>query len=85
MQDHVRRRDYLMTHHARKEMIEDDLSINDVERGILSGEIVERQKDRDSSEWKYRLKGKTLRGAEIEILTKYSITGKLVIITVYLA
>jgi len=83
MREKVRRRQYVMTYHARKEMNYDELSIYDVERGILTGEILERQKDRTSNEWKYRISGKTIKGNEIEILAKLSPTGKLVIITVY--
>ena len=83
-QEKVRNRDYVMTYHARKEMNEDQLTIYDVEQGILSGEIVERQKDRETGEWKYRINGETVSGEEIEVITKLSITGKLVIITVYI-
>jgi hypothetical protein len=39
-----------MTLHAEEEM-DDDLSIFDNERCILTGEMVERQKDRDTQEW----------------------------------
>ena len=84
MQEKVRNRDYVMTAHARKEMNEDELTIYDVEQGILSGEILERQKDRETGEWKYRINGETMTGEEIEVMTKLSITGKLVILTVYL-
>jgi hypothetical protein len=85
MQTKIRRREYVMTSHARKEMNEDRLSVYDIEQGILSGEIVERQKDRDTGEWKYRIHGETMSGEELEVLAKFSITGKLVILTVYVA
>ena len=84
IQEKVRHHEYVMTVHARKEMNEDELTIYDVEQGILSGEILERQKDRETGEWKYRLNGETISGEGIEIVTKLSITGKLIIITVYL-
>lgn len=84
MQGKIRNRDYVMTAHARKEMNEDELTIYDVEQGILSGEIFERQRDRETGEWKYRVNGETMSGEEIEVMTKLSITSKLVIITVYL-
>lgn len=83
MQERVRQHEYVMTVHARKEMNEDNFSIYDVEQGILSGDILERQKDRKTGEWKYRIAGETTVGESIEIVTKLSITGKLVIITVY--
>ena len=44
---------------------------------------MERQKDRDTGEWKYLIEGKTLAGDVLVVVAKLSITGKLVIITVY--
>jgi len=72
-----------MTVHAEEEMTEDDFTIYDVERGILTGRILERQKDSTSDESKYRVRGRTITGDPIELLAKLSPTGKLVIITVY--
>ena len=72
-----------MTHHARKEMNDDGLTVYDVESGILTGNIIERQRDRVTAEWKYRIRGETLIGDDIEIIAKLSPTSKLVIITVY--
>lgn len=83
MQEGIRSREYVVTLHARKEMNADELSIYDVERGILTGEILERQQDRLTVEWKYRIRGKTTEGDKVEIVAKLSNTGKLVIITVY--
>lgn len=82
MQDNIRNLNYVMTVHAQEEMYDDDLSIYDVERSILNGRILERQKDKITGEWKYRIIGK-IEGNLIELITKLSITGKLVIITVY--
>lgn len=64
-------------------MNNESFSVQDVKRGILSGEILERQKDQLTAEWKYRIKGKTIAGGQIELIAKLSPTGKLVIITVY--
>ena len=72
-----------MTVHAEEEMTEDGFTIHDVERGVLTGRILERQRDAASHESKYRVRGKTLTGNPIELLAKLSPTGKLVIITVY--
>jgi hypothetical protein len=69
--------------HAYDEMAADDLAIWDVEGAILKGQVVEKQKDRTTSESKYRLRGKALDGSEMEVLVKFGATGKLVIITVY--
>ncbi|MFQ5812290.1 MAG: DUF4258 domain-containing protein [Anaerolineae bacterium] len=84
LREKVRKRQYVMTLHAEEEMNDDDLTIYDVERGILTGEILERQKDRVTAEWKYRIRGETVGGNEVEVIAKLSPTGKLVIITVYI-
>jgi len=73
-----------MTLHAEEEMADDNLSIFDVERGILTGRIIERQKDHATAEWKYLTEGEALAGNLIVVVARLSVTGKLVIITVYL-
>ncbi|OHB73878.1 MAG: hypothetical protein A2Z25_09955 [Planctomycetes bacterium RBG_16_55_9] len=83
VRDSVRQRRYIMTYHARREMLHDDLTIYDIERGILTGNIIERQKDRTTGEWKYRIAGKAIEGGEVEVAAKLNPNGKLVIITVY--
>jgi hypothetical protein len=83
IREKIRRRQYVMTLHAEEEMSDDDLSIFDVERSLLTGEIVERQKDAVTGEWKYLVKGNTVAGDEMVTVAKISPTGKLVIITVY--
>lgn len=83
MCDKIRRREYIMSIHADEEMNDDCLTIFDVERCILTGKILERQKDKVTAEWKYRVNGKSLVGGEVEVVAKLSPTGKLVIITVY--
>ena len=40
MREKIRRNEYVVTLHARKEMNDDNFSIFDVERGILTGAIV---------------------------------------------
>ena len=84
IQEKVRQRQYVMTLHAEEEMNDDGLTIYDVECGILTGEILERQKDRATVEWKYRLRGETIKGDWVEVIAKISLTATLVIITVYL-
>jgi hypothetical protein len=85
MRDKIRTRLYVMTVHAEEEMDEDGLAIFDVERCILTGEIVHKQKDPETKEWKYVVKGHSVRGDEVITVTKLAPTGKLVIITVYAA
>jgi hypothetical protein len=84
MRDKIRKLQYIMSIHADEEMNDDSLTIFDIERCILTGEILERQKDKATAEWKYRINGKSLSDDEVEVIVKISPTGKLVIITVYL-
>jgi hypothetical protein len=76
-------RRYVLTLHAEEEMIADGFTVYDVEQGILTGTVVERQRDRQTAEWKYRLRGRTHDGDLIELLAKEGPTGKVVILTVY--
>jgi uncharacterized DUF497 family protein len=83
MREKIRTRQYVMTVHAEEEMANDNLSIFDVEHVILTGEIIERQKDRDTGEWKYLVEGETIAGDLAVVVAKLSVTNKLVMITVY--
>ena len=60
MRELVRTRQYVMTLHAEDEMEADGLTVYDVESAILTGQIIERQKDRASAEWKYVVRSKPL-------------------------
>lgn len=84
IREKIRTRQYVMTLHAEEEMDEDGLTIFDVERGLLTGEIIEQQKDRDTEEWKYLVQGQTIAGKPVTVVAKLTLTEKLVIITVYL-
>ena len=83
MRERIRARKYVMTFHAEEEMADDNLSIFDIERVVLTGKIVERQKDNCTKEWEYIVEGKTISTSMAVVVGKLSITGKLVIITVY--
>ena len=83
LREKVRTRQYVMTVHANDEMDEDGLTIFDVESVILSGKIIERQKDQSTGEWKYLVKGESLTGESAVTVTKISPTGKLVFLTVF--
>lgn len=83
MREKIRNLEYVMTIHAEEEMENDSLSIFDIENAILTGEIIERQRDENSDEWKYLAGGKTLNEEDIIVVAKLSVTDKLVIITVY--
>ena len=83
MREKVTSLQYVMTLHAEEEMNDDNLTIYDIEQGILTGEILERQKDKVTAESKYRIRGTTEDDTEVEVIAKLSLTGKLVIMTVY--
>ncbi|MDP2898376.1 MAG: DUF4258 domain-containing protein [bacterium] len=83
IRENVRTCQYVMTIHAEEEMDDEGFSIFDIERGILTGEIAERQEDRETGEWKYIVKGESTAGDEITVVARLSVTGRLVIITVY--
>ncbi|MFN0317587.1 MAG: DUF4258 domain-containing protein [Burkholderiales bacterium] len=65
-------------------MVDDNLTILDLESILLTGTIVARQKDRDTSEIKNIIRGPTLEGNEAEAVVKIGASGRLFVITVYL-
>ncbi len=81
--DRIRRRQYVVTVHAEEEMDQDGISVLDLESAVLTGEFLERQRDRVTREWKYVVKGTGLDGTSVGVVGKLSLTGRLVIITVY--
>lgn len=84
MREKISDQQYVMTIHAEEEMSDDGLTIYDIEQGILTGEILERQRDQVTAEAKYRIRGTTIDSNEVELIAKLSPTGKVVIITVYI-
>lgn len=84
MRELIRSSLYVMTAHGLEEMLADDLGIFDVEHCVLTGTIVERQKDRETGEWKYVVEGRSLAGTQVGVVAKLAAPGKLVFITVYL-
>ena len=84
MRERVRKRLYVMTLHAEEEMDNDGLTIFDVESVILTGEIIETQRDRKTRERKYIISGEVVDGTRTAVVaTKFGPTDKLVILTVY--
>lgn len=84
IQEKVGQQQYVMTLHAEEEMEDDNLCIDDIEHGILTGIILERQSDRRTNEWKYRICGRTIDSTALEVIAKLGMTSKVVSITVYL-
>jgi len=83
MHEMIRARRFVITTHADEEMDEDGLTIFDVERAILNGEIIERQKDQFTEEWKYLVRGQMFSGERLIVVAKTVGVQRLVIITVF--
>jgi hypothetical protein len=79
----VRTGNFVVTLHADEELADEGLSILDVERAILGGRVIERQKDADTAEWKYIVAGPDSDNETISVVVKLGPTGKMVLITVF--
>jgi Domain of unknown function (DUF4258) len=76
---------YDVSTHAADELEDDKLSILDLENIVLTGQIIERQRDSATREVKYIVQGITLAGEAAETVLKVRQSGKAFVITVYLA
>jgi len=84
MRELVRRELYVMTTHADEEADADDFTLFDVESAILTGKIVERQKEAETGEWKYVISGEAVDGRPMSVVAKFgSSVQMLYILTVY--
>jgi len=84
MRELVRRWQFVITTHADEEADADDFSVFDIESAILTGRIVQRQKDADSGDWKYVVSGQCVDGRPICVVARIGSTRRaLYIITVY--
>ena len=81
----VRSLNYVVSIHAAEELDDDNITILDLENIILSGEIIERQRDTRTREVKCVVRGLTLDERHAETVVKIGPTGKLFVITTYLA
>ncbi len=79
----IRTLNYVVSTHATEELDDDDISILDLENIILSGQIIERQRDRQTREIKYLVSGSTLDSRTAQTVVKVGFTGKLIVITAY--
>ena len=81
----IRTLNYVVSTHAAEELEDDNLNILDLENIVLTGEVIERQRDAKTREVKCVVAGITLDGTAAEAVVKVGFTGKLIVITVYLA
>ena len=72
-----------MTVPADEEAAEDGFGILDIESVVLTGSITERQRDRETGDWKYVVRGETLNDRRAAVVAKIGMTGRLFILTVY--
>lgn len=80
----IRKLNYVVSAHAAEELEDDNLTILDLENIVLTGQIIERQRDAQTREVKCVVAGITLDGSAAEAVVKLGFTGKLIVITVYL-
>ena len=83
IRDLVRSLNYVVSIHAAEELEDDNLTILDLENIVLTGRIVERQKDRQARESKFIVRGRTLDARGAEAIVKISLAGILYFVTVY--
>jgi len=85
LRDLIRSLNYAVSIHAAEELDDDNLTVFDLENIILTGAIVERQRDRQTREVKYIVRGNTLSDVPAETVVKLAPEGTLFVITVYWA
>jgi len=81
----IRTLNYVVSAHAAEELEDDNLTILDLENIVLTGQIIERQRDAKTREVKCVVSGITLDGSAAEAVVKLGFKGKLVVITIYLS
>jgi hypothetical protein len=69
--------------HAANELDDDEISILDVEEIILTGDIIQRQRDPQTRERKYVIRGGTLAGEAACCVVKIGPTGQVVLVTAW--
>jgi hypothetical protein len=83
LRDKIRAGEYVVPVHAADELDDDEISIFDVENIILTGQVIERQRDAQTRERKYVIRGETLDGEAACSVVKIGPTGTVVVITAW--
>ena len=56
----------------------------DVESAILTGMIIERQKESETGEWKYLISAEAVDGKTLSVVAKFGTSGQMLyILTIY--
>jgi hypothetical protein len=79
----IRDGEYVVPFHAADELDDDDISIFDVENIILTGQIIQRQRDPKTRGRKYVIRGGTLAGETAACVVKLGPTGEVILITAW--
>ena len=83
IRERIRLRQYDMTAHAAEEMAEDGLAILDIEQAVLSGRVVEIQRD-DPRGNRHVLRGTATDGSTlVAVVGRFPGRERYLIITVY--
>ena len=69
--------------HALEELDSDGFTGVDVECCVLTGAIVERQRDLGTAEWKYVIQGRSTSGEECVVVVKWTPTGRVRVLTAF--
>lgn len=83
IREKIRCRQYDMSAHAMEEMAEDILTILDVEKAVLSGQVIRVEKD-DPRGTKYVVVGTALdQHTSVGVVGRFASNGRYLMITVY--
>lgn len=74
----------LVPFHAANELDDDEISILDVEQVVLTGDVIQRQRDSQTRERKYVIRGETLAGEAACCVVKVGPTGRVILITAWI-
>jgi len=83
MRELIRQGRYVLTVHAEEEMEADAMSVFDVEQCVLTGRIVERQRDRATGGWKYLIHGRTTTPQRAAVVARLGPIQTLIVLTVF--
>jgi hypothetical protein len=83
LRDSIRSLNYAVSIHAAEELDDDNLTIFELENTILTGAILARQRDRQTRQAKFVVRGQTLFDSPAEAVAKIAPDGTLFVITVY--
>lgn len=79
----VREERYEVSTHAFTELDPDGLTVLDLERAVLTGRIVERQREMTTGEKKYVIEGRADDGLEVTVVVKWEWPGSMKFLTAF--